>query len=346
VYPVRVRALRLEVRGGSGDVALADLRTESGAMVESFAAKDGWWQESFSPNPAETGVAPSPARARNGQPTLDVPLNQQTVILEPAPSRSPLPVLLGAQTMSDLGLSIGETFPLHINTVDVQLVPVGSFEQFPTYYPARESLIVAPMSSFIGRLGNAGASIPWANELWIGGVGDDGAVTNRLAADLDLLQTLDRPQAEKLALDDPLRVGLNDELGLGFVVALAVVVIGFALHFLAAARTRATQFAIMRANGVPEQLIRGSLAAEQVVVLVSGLVAGAVIGLALAWAVVPVFHLGTLPEDLTPPTPLHLDAITLAAVVLGTGVLALVAGRLVARAGSRVDVMATVRSLT
>jgi hypothetical protein len=346
VYPVRVRALRLEVRGGSGDVALADLRTESGAMVESFAAKDGWWQESFSPNPAETGVAPSSARARNGRPTLDVPVNQQTVILEPAPSRSPLPVLLGAQTMSDLGLSIGETFPLHINTVDVQLVPVGSFDQFPTYYPARESLIVAPMSSFIGRLGNAGASIPWANELWIGGVRNVGAVTNRLAADLDLLQTLDRPQAEKLALDDPLRVGLNDELGLGFVVALAVVVIGFALHFLAAARTRATQFAIMRANGVPEQLIRGSLAAEQVVVLVSGLVAGAVIGLALAWAVVPVFHLGTLPEDLTPPTPLHLDAITLAAVVLGTGVLALFAGRLVARAGSRVDVMATVRSLT
>ncbi|MEO8899543.1 MAG: ABC transporter permease [Candidatus Dormibacter sp.] len=346
VYPVRVRALRLEVRGGSGDVALADLRTDSGAVVESFAANDGWWQESFSPNPAETGVAPSTTRRRNGQPTLDVPLDQQTVIIEPAPSHSPLPVLLGAQTMSDLGVSIGETFPLHINTVDVSLVPVGSFAQFPTYYPARESLIVAPMSSFVGRLGHAGASIPWDNELWIGGVRDPGVVTNRLAADLDLLQTLDRSQAETLALDDPLRVGLSEELGLGFVVALAVVVIGFALHFLAAARSRTTQFAIMRANGVPEQLIRGSLAAEQVVVLVSGLVAGAVIGLALAWAVVPVFHLGTLPEDLIPATPLHLDAVTLATVVLGTGALTLVVGRLVARAGSRVDVMATVRSLT
>ncbi|HWD74925.1 MAG TPA: ABC transporter permease [Solirubrobacteraceae bacterium] len=347
-YPVRVRAVRLEVNGvhATGDVALANLRTGSGRLIESFAVADGWWQEAFAPNPAEGDVAPSAAHLANGRPSLDIALDHDTILVEPAPSGAPLPVLLGTQTMADLGVSVGQAFPLHINTVDVQLVPVGSFDQFPTYYPARESFIVAPMSSFLGRLGHAGGSIPWANELWIGGVGNSAGVTSRLASDLDLQSTYVRTVVENAALNDPLRVGLRDELGLGFVVALAVVVIGFALHFLAAARTRSTQFAIMRANGVSEQVIRGSMAAEQVVVLVSGLVAGTLIGFALAWAVVPLFHFGTLPEDLTPPALLRVDALTLALVVLGTGAVALAVGSLVARAGSRVDVMATVRSLS
>jgi ABC-type antimicrobial peptide transport system permease subunit len=138
---------------------------------------------------------------------------------------------------------------------------------------------------------------------------------------------------------------LNDELGLGFVVALAVVVVGFGLHFLAVARNRATQFAIMRANGVPQSMLRRSLLAEQVVVLVSGLLAGTAIGLLVAWAVIPIFHLGALPEDLTPPSTLHVDPLTLVAVVLGTGGAALLMGRAVAGAGSHVDVMATVRTL-
>ncbi|HEY7927383.1 MAG TPA: FtsX-like permease family protein [Candidatus Dormibacteraeota bacterium] len=347
-YPVRVRAVHLELSGvrATGDVALANLRTDSGTVMESFAVADGWWQQAFAPNPAESDVAPSSLHPRDGRPTLDVPLDHTTVIVEPAPSRAPIPVLLGTQTMADLGVSLGQAFPLHINTVDVQLVAVASFDQFPTYYAARGSFMVAPMSSFLGRLGQAGASIPWANELWIGSVGDAGAVTTRLAADLNLRQTFVGRAAENAALSDPLRVGLRDELDIGFLVALGVVVIGFALHFLAAARTRSTQFAIMRANGVPERAIRGSMVAEQAVVLVSGLVGGAVIGLALAWAVVPLFHLGTLPEDLTPPALLHLDPLTLALVVVGTGALALAVGSLVARAGSRVDVMAAVRSLS
>jgi hypothetical protein len=347
-YPVRVRAVRLELNGirATGDVALANLRTGSGQVIESFAVADGWWQEAFAPNPAEGDVVPTATHLANGRPSLDIALDHDTVLVEPKPSGAPLPVLLGTQTMDDLGVSIGQAFPLHINTVDVQLVPVGSFEQFPTYYPARGSFIVAPMSSFLGRLGHQGASIPWANELWIGGVGNTDAVTSRLASDLDLQSTSIRTFAENAALNDPLRVGLRDELGLGFIVALAVVVIGFALHFLAAARTRSTQFAIMRANGVSEQLIRGSMVAEQLVVLVSGLVAGTLIGFALAWAVLPLFHFGTLPEDVTPPALLHVDPLTLALVVLGTGAVAIGVGSLVARAGSRVDVMGAVRSLS
>jgi hypothetical protein len=347
-YPLHVRALWLTPTGGNavGDVAVENLRTDSGAVIESFARADGWWQEAFAPDPAEASLAPTLLHTRQGEPSVDVPINLNTIILLPPPPSHPLPVLLASQTMAGLGVSIGQPFPLHMDTVDVELVPVGTFDEFPTHYPQREDLIVAPMSSLLSRLGNQGATSPWPNELWLKVPGGDSAtVDSKVSADSTLLFSSLRTQAESVALNDPLRVGLHDELGLGFIVALAVVVIGFGLHFLAAARNRSTQFAIMRANGIPQSTLRRTLMAEQVVVLISGLVAGTAIGLALSWAVVPIFHLGTLPEDLTPPSVFHLDPPTLLAVVVGTGLVALLMGRVVADRGSRVDVMTTVRSL-
>ena len=346
--PLRLRAVRISLAGerASGDVALADVEGSGGAVIESFATAAGWWQEAVAPNPAAGPLLPSTVRPDAGRPTLDVPVDHAAVLVEPPPASAPLPVLLANPTMAALGLSIGQAFPLHVNTVDVQLVPVGSFDLFPTFYPGQESLIVAPLASLLGRLGHAGDPIPWADELWVGPGPDVTGVTARIHADLNVQAVLVRSTAEAAALGDPLQVGLRDELGLGFLVALAVVVLGFALHFLAAARTRATQFAIMRANGVPQAAIRASLVWEQAVVLAAGLIAGTAIGLALAWAVVPLFHVGTLPADLTPPTLLRLDVLTLVGVVAGTGAVAAGVGWLVARAGSRVDVMATLRLLS
>lgn len=349
VYPVRVRDIRIVPTGvrAVGDVAVQDLHTAAGTVIESFARADGWWQESVAPDPAEAPLTPSGLHAHDGAPSVDVPVDLQPVLLIPPPSARPLPVLLASQTMAALGVRIGQSFPLHIDTVDVELVPVGSFDEFPTYYPAREDLIVAPMLSLVARLGHQQSTSPWPNELWLTvPAASEQRVSTLISADPTLLDTSSRRYAESVALADPLRVGLHEVLGVGFVVALVVTVIGFGLHFLAAARGRVKHFAIMRANGIPHSVLRGSLVAEQVVVLISGLLAGTAIGLMLAWAIVPAFTLGTAPEDLTPPTVFSLDPLTLVAVVLGTGVLALLIGRVVAGSGSRVDVMSTVRSLT
>ncbi len=347
-YPVRVRALRVTPLGsnGAGDVAVENLRTDTGAVVESFGTAHGWWEEAFAPDIAETALKPALLHTRHGELAVDVAVDLQPVLLLPPPSSRPLPVLLAAPTMAALGVGVGQAFPLHMDTVDVQLIPVGSFDDFPTHYPQREDLVVAPRSSLLSRLGHEGATSPWPNELWLSVPSRAmAAVNGRLSIDSTLLSSTLRADAETTALNDPLRVGIHDELQLGFIVALAVVVVGFGLHFLAAARNRATHFAIMRANGVPQAALRGSLVAEQLVVLVSGLLAGTAIGLALSWAVIPIFHLGALPEDVTPSSVFHIDPLTLISAVLGTGAVALVMGRAVAGSGSRVDVMATVRSL-
>ncbi len=349
--PIRVRAVTISPVdiGVAGDVAIRNLQTGSGSVIESFSITDGWWQEDFAPNPAATPVAPNFVRTDAGQPSVDIPIQDQEVLLMPPPSARPLPVLIASQSLSSLGLSIGQAFPIHLESVNIELVAVGSFDEFPTYYPGDEDFLVLPMSSLLDRLGRLGVVSPWANELWMSVPSSDAAaVTSKVNSDLTLLNTqlYTDAQAQTLALNDPLRSGFAEELGIGTLVALLVVIISFAMHFLAAARNRATQYAIMRANGVPQSTLRNSLVAEQIVVIVSGLVAGTCIGLAVAWAVLPVFHIGNDPTDLIPPSLFHIDPLTLLAVVLGTGALALLTGVVFAARGSRVHVMTAIRALT
>jgi hypothetical protein len=350
-FPIRVRAISITPvdTGVAGDVAVRNLQTDSGSVIESFDISDGWWAEAFAPDPAALPVSPSFVRTDQGQPSVDIPINAERMLLMPPPSARPLPVLLASQSMASLGLSIGQPFPIHIETVNIELVAVGSFDDFPTYYPGSEDFLAVPMTSLLARMGRLGVVSPWPNELWMSVPNADaGAVASKVNSDLTLLNTqlYTDAQTRAFALNDPLRSGFAQELGIGALVALLVVVINFAMHFLAAARNRATQYAIMRANGVPQSTLRNSLIAEQIAVLISGVIAGTCIGLGVAWAVLPVFHLGNLPTDLVPPSLFHVNVLTLVGVALGTGALALVAGSLVAARGSRVHVMATIRALT
>ena len=209
---------------------------------------------------------------------MDIPVDNQEVLPHAAARRRDrCPCCSPVSRLASLGLSIGQAFPIHIESVNVELVAVGSFDEFPTYYPGSEDFLVAPMSSLLGRLGRLGVLSPWANELWMSVPGRDAAaVTSKVNSDLTLLNTqlYTDAQAQALALNDPLRSGFAQELGIGALVALLVVVINFAMHFLAAARNRATQYAIMRANGVPQSTLRNALIAEQIAVLISGLIAG------------------------------------------------------------------------
>ncbi len=350
-FPIRVRAITISPTdiGVAGDVAFRNLRTDSGTTIESFDIADGWWDEAFAPNPAALAVSPTFLRTDQGQPSVDIAVDNEEMLLMPPASSRPLPVLLASQSLADLGLTIGQPFPVHIETVNVELVAVGSFDEFPTYYPGSEDFLVVPMSSLLARMGRLGVVSPWPNELWMNvPSGDAAAVTSKVSSDLTLLNTqlLTESQARATALNDPLRSGFAQELGIGALIALLVVVINFAMHFLAAARNRTTQYAIMRANGVPQSTLRNALIGEQIAVLISGMIAGTAIGLAVCWAVLPVFHLGNAPTDLIPPSLFHIDPHTLVGVVLGTGALSLLTGVVVAGRGAHVHVMTAIRALT
>ena len=146
---------------------------------------------------------------------------------------------------------------------------------------------------------------------------------------------VDRQTLEAAALQSPLRLSLDAALVIGFVAALAMVLITFGLHFLAIARGRVSESAIMQANGLPWRVVDEGLLAEQLVVLCHGVVVGGLLAALLAWAILPVIQTSVLPADTIPPTILTLDVRILVAAAAGLLAGAALIGQVAMRSASR-----------
>jgi ABC-type antimicrobial peptide transport system permease subunit len=150
---------------------------------------------------------------------------------------------------------------------------------------------------------------------------------------------------ESAALSSPLRLALDATLAVGFTAALTMAVIGFALHFVSAARGRLSEYAILQANGLSASLVRRSLMIEEGVLLLHSLVCGVLLGLVFSYAVLPAMHVGDTTSDLVPPTLVTIDP-----PVVGAALLAVVAGAalvsvLVGRAAARFDLLGQLREI-
>ena len=230
------------------------------------------------------------------------------------------------------------------------MVAVGSFDEFPTYYPGSEDFLVVPMSSLLARMGRLGVVSPWANELWMSVPGrDTAAVTTKVNSDLTLLNTQlhDRRagagrcaqrSAAKWVRGGARASGRSSRCSSSSSTSRCI----FSprretgrrnTRSCAPTESRSRRCATHSSASRSRCSSAGSLPEPRSV-------------LPSRWAVLPVFHLGNQPADLVPPSLFHIDALTLIAVVLGTGVLALVTGVVVAGRGARVHVMTAIRALT
>ncbi len=352
--PLRLRALTLKATGLStrGEIDLSELRAGpasagSAPLIEAFRVADGWWQELFGQFGGVTALSVGP-RLRDGEPTtgLKVDLTGGTVVaLHPAPSSAPLPGLISSQTAEKLGVKPGQSLPLHIETNDVTVRLVGTLDYFPTVYPGQDDFLLVPLESLVERLRRLD-TYAYPNEAWIRVSGSpaaaDTAIENAVHA---RGHVVDRETVEKGALSSPLRLSLDAALVIGLVAALTMVVIGFGLHFLAIARSRVSESAIMQANGLPWRIVDQSLLTEQLVVLGHSVVVGAALGALMAWAILPVLQTSVLPNDLIPPTIVTLNGATLGAAAIAVLLAAGVVGRLAMRSASRFRLNDELRAL-
>ena len=124
-----------------------------------------------------------------------------------------------------------------------------------------------------------------------------------------------------------------------------MVVIGFGLHFLAAARRRVSESAIMQANGLPWSVVDRGLFIEQAVVLGYSLAVGALLGAVMAWTILPVLKTSVLPEELIPPTIVTLDPRTLVVATIALLAAAAIVGWLAIRSAGRFRLAEELRAL-
>jgi hypothetical protein len=287
---------------------------------------------------------------RSGQPTagLNVNLDRGTLVIRPAPSQRPIPALVARTTLDKLGVKLGETFPMHVDTASVDVAAVGVVDYFPTLYPGVEDFLVLPRDTLLDRLGYERYSLAWPNEAWIrvdGNASTAAQVEASLRKSTDLLDIVDRRQVQAQALADPLRLALQATLLVGFVAALGMAIVGFALHFLLATRSRLAEYAILQANGLPPRVVRRSLLVEQLVLLVFSLVVGAAIALVLSWAILPALQIGTAISEAIPPTLVTVDPLTAGGVLALVAIIGVLAGLLITRLGGRFSLLEELRGL-
>jgi len=305
-------------------------------MVEAFSAAGGWWQEMVG---QFGGVAPLRlgSRPRNGEASTGLMVDLTggaTLALHPAPSSAALPGLVSTQTAAKLGVGVGQSLPLHIETHDVTVRLVGTVDYFPTLYPGQDDFLVIPAKSLLERLRRLNSYV-YPSEAWMRVGGSPAAAGIAVQnATHGQAQVNDRATLEASALRSPLRLSLDAALIIGLVAALSIVVIGFGLHFLAVARSRVSESAIMQANGLPWRIVNEGLLTEQVVVLVHSLIVGAALGALMAWAILPVLQSSVLPADLIPPTIVTLDVRTLLGATLAVLAAAGIMGQLAMRSAS------------
>ncbi len=136
------------------------------------------------------------------------------------------------------------------------------------------------------------------NTIWLR-TSDDPAILAALRevlghGDLALSPLLDRRQEIAAAEDDPLRVDLVGVLRIGAAAALLLALVGSLVTSWVSARSRVTQFALLRALGTDPRQLSAALAWEQALIYVLAFALGIGLGAILSTVVLPTLVFANL----------------------------------------------------
>ncbi|HEU5159990.1 MAG TPA: ABC transporter permease [Streptosporangiaceae bacterium] len=125
-------------------------------------------------------------------------------------------------------------------------------------------------------------------EWWAATLGDTGPAVRALNRHPSwTTEVVDRMALRRELRDAPLGAALQGAFVLGFLAALGLAVVGFAVNAAVSARERRAEFAILRALGVSTRQVFGMLGVEQLFLVLIGLAGGLTLGLAIGRVVIP-----------------------------------------------------------
>lgn len=271
------------------------------------------------------------------------PGSQVRLVAGPAGKPAPLPVRADDAALRDARLSVGGTTTLDLGGGGrVTATIVGRVDSLPGLGRGQGHLI-ADQRQLAGAMTLAGADRDDPAFWWLGST--DSARTAAAAEAqpaLGRVTTTARTAASLQA--DPFRSGLRRALELVRYLAPGFAVIAFTVHAVVSTRQRRQEFALLRAIGVRSKSLSALLGAEQLSLALFAVVPGALMGMALASAVLPLVTVDDSGQAPYPPLPLVLPwgtvALTAVATALAISAVVLALARLLAR----VDVVRVLRA--
>lgn len=230
-------------------------------------------------------------------------------------------------------LDDGTPLPVHI-VGSVTAIPSGSREQ---------AHLLVDQRQLAAALAAAGA-VQQAPESWWLSSRDPAATAAAVAADPRLGTALTTAQAAAALRADPFKRGMRAVLTLCMLLAPGFAVVGFTVHAAISTRGRRREFALLRAIGVRARTLSTLLWTEMLGVALFAGVPGALLGTALATAVLPLVTTDDTGQPAFPALRLQVPWAGVALNALATTAVILLVVVVLARLLARVDLARVLRA--
>ena len=217
------------------------------------------------------------------------------------PEEDPLPVIASASFLTQTGSVVGDTVGMSSLGLPLQVKIVGSTDTFAPLDPA-VPFLVTDLAAFDAIQFAATGQTRQADEWWLSvDPGQAPAVLEALRQPSAGARTvIGRDELAAKLSTDPVPLGLIGILGLGSVAAMLFAGIGFLVSSTVSTSQRIAEFALLRALGLSTGQLALWLSIESIFLLAVGLLAGSVLGVVLAWLVLPF---ATLTQTGAAPIP-------------------------------------------
>jgi hypothetical protein len=199
-----------------------------------------------------------------------------------------VPVIASDALLARTGTVVGDQLTVSSLGAPLTVRVVGSTALFAPFDPAKPLLLADLPTVEVVRYITTGRT-QGADEWWLKvAPGTEAAVLSALRSrTAGTASVVGREQLIHDLSSDPVPLGLIGILGLGSLAAMLFAGIGFLVSSTISTSERIGEFALLRALGLSTGQLSLWLSIESVFLLVVGLVAGSVLGLLLAWLVLP-----------------------------------------------------------
>jgi hypothetical protein len=316
-YPLLLYSIWIQNRAINrryGDFALADMEiimddvtvfsatAGGGQIVEGFEDPAVVWNLGLPNSQASRDTLTVHSGQASQRLFLDFRRPQEWVALGLAPVNpdSALPVLVSPAFLDVANLTAGDTASVWLHSAYFPVRVVGVANYFPTMYEDPASLeagfVVISRDPLLVRLNDSNLEPVNANEAWLF---TDGQVsTTSVTPMVHAVDEIWEVEAVRTAIKaDPLALGLRSVTFYGYVLTSLLSITGFVTYFYMSARRREMTYGVLRTMGLSPGQLYASLLVEQVVLIVSGLALGTLLGAILNSLVLPrlPITLGKLP---------------------------------------------------
>ena len=199
-----------------------------------------------------------------------------------------LPAVVSQRFLEATDLSAGDEVDIFVASQAVTFRITGVVNYFPTLYESGSAgFLVTSSSALLARLSNDTSKTFSFNEALIRSSEGLDPVTLANESRGEIIEIWDADEIRQLIKADPMSLGLRGVTFLGYLLTSVLSIIGFATYFYLSIRQRARSFGILRAMGLSPRQLYLSLAVEQGLVILTGLLLGTFLGAFLNDMVLP-----------------------------------------------------------